>query len=64
MPLLLPVVHVEYALSEADYFTGVAVSPGHADLAYEYLIGHARWFGQPPGAALLGFLAGHLRARR
>jgi len=61
LPLLLPVVHVEYALSEADYFTGVAVSPANAGLAYEYLIGHARWFGQPPGAALLGFLAGHLR---
>jgi len=61
LPLLLPVVHVEYALSEVDYFTGVAVSPeigtAHADLAYEYLIGHARWFGQPPGAALLRFLS-------
>jgi Ser/Thr protein kinase RdoA (MazF antagonist) len=64
LPLLLPVVHLEYALSEADYFTGVAVSPANADLAYEYLIGHARWFGQPSGAALLGFLAGHLRAYR
>ena len=64
LPLLLPVVHLEYALSEADYFTGVIVSPANADLAYEYLIGHARWFGQPPGAALLGFLAGHLRAYR
>ena len=61
LPLLLPVVHVEYALSEVDYFTGVAVSQANADLAYEYLIGHARWFGQPPGAALLGFLEGHLR---
>jgi Ser/Thr protein kinase RdoA (MazF antagonist) len=61
LPLLLPVVHVEYALSEADYFTSVAVSPemgtANADLAYEYLIGHARWFGQPPGAALLRFLS-------
>ncbi len=60
LPLLLPVVHVEYALSEADYFTSVAVSTANAGLAYEYLIGHARWFGQPPGAALLGFLAAHL----
>ena len=64
LPVLLPVVHIEYALSEADYFTGVVVSPANADLAYEYLIGHARWFGQPPGAALLGFLAAHLRAGR
>jgi Ser/Thr protein kinase RdoA (MazF antagonist) len=60
LPLLLPIAHVEYALSEADYFTSVAVSTANADLAYEYLIGHARWFGQPPGAALLGFLAVHL----
>jgi Ser/Thr protein kinase RdoA (MazF antagonist) len=64
LPLLLPVVHLEYALSEVDYFTGVAVSPANADLAYEYLIGHARWFGQLSGAALLGFLAGHLRSYR
>ena len=42
----------------------MAISAARADLAYEYLIGHARWFGQPPGAALLGFLAGHLRAGR
>ena len=62
LPLLLPVVHVEYALSEADYFTSVAVSTANADLAYEYLIGHARWFAEPPGAALLAFLAAHLAA--
>ena len=60
LPLVLPVVHVEYALSEADYFTSVAVSTANAGLAYEYLIGHARWFGEPPGAALLGFLREHL----
>ena len=64
LPRLLPVVHLEYALSEVDYFTGVAVSAANADLAYEYLIGHARWFGQPPGAALLGFLADHLHGYR
>ncbi len=61
LPLLLPVAHVGHALSEIDYYTSVAVSADGADLAYEYLIGHAWWFGQPPGAALLGFLAGHLR---
>ena len=64
LPLLLPVVHVEYALSEADYFTSVAISTVNADLAYEYLIGHARWFGQPPGAALLRFLSDYWRTRR
>ena len=60
LPLLLPVVHVEYALSEADYFTSVAVSTANADLAYEYLIGHARWFSERPGAVLLGFLREYL----
>jgi len=63
LPVLLPVVHLEYALSEADYYTSAAVSPARADLAYDYLIGHASWFGQPPGAALLAFLASHLRGR-
>ena len=57
LPLLLPVVHCEYALSEADYFTSVAISAANADLAYEYLIGHARWFGQPPGRDLLRFVS-------
>jgi Ser/Thr protein kinase RdoA (MazF antagonist) len=61
LPRLLPVVHLEYALSEVDYITGVVSSPGHAGLAYEYLIGHARWFGQPQGSALLEFLSHHLR---
>jgi Ser/Thr protein kinase RdoA (MazF antagonist) len=56
LPEVLPVVHLEYALSEADYFTAVVRSPANADLAYEYLIGHARWFGRPEGRALLGFL--------
>jgi Ser/Thr protein kinase RdoA (MazF antagonist) len=58
--LLLPVVHVEYALSEVEYFASVAGSPGNADLAYDtYLIGHTRWFGRQEGSALLS----HLRQR-
>jgi Ser/Thr protein kinase RdoA (MazF antagonist) len=44
LPLVLPVVHVEYALSELEYFTTVVHSDPNADLAYDYLIGHARWF--------------------
>jgi Ser/Thr protein kinase RdoA (MazF antagonist) len=60
LPRVLPVVHLEYALSEAGYFTDVTHSPADADLAYEYLIGHARWFGQPQGATLLGFLGQYL----
>jgi Ser/Thr protein kinase RdoA (MazF antagonist) len=51
---VLPVVHVEYALSEVEYFAGVVSSPANADLAYDgYLLGHVRWFAGPDGAALL-----------
>jgi Ser/Thr protein kinase RdoA (MazF antagonist) len=60
LPLLLPIVHVEYALSEVEYFASVVPSPDNASLAYDtYLIGHARWFDGPDGLALLG----HLRQR-
>ena len=60
LPHLLPVVHVEYALSEVEYFASVVGSPANADLAYDtYLIGHTRWFGSPEGSALLS----HLRQR-
>ena len=52
---VLPVVHVEYALTEIAYFAGAVSSPANADLAYDgYLLGHARWFDGPDGAALLG----------
>jgi Ser/Thr protein kinase RdoA (MazF antagonist) len=57
---LLPVVHLEYALSEVEYFASVVRSAENADLAYDgYLIGHARWFTGPEGRALLS----HLRWR-
>ena len=60
LPLLLPVVHIEYALSEIEYFSDVVRSHGNADLAYDtYLIGHTRWFGTAEGRALLS----HLRQR-
>jgi len=61
LPEVLPVVHLEYALSEIEYFAGVVASPGLADLAYDtYLVGHTRWFTEPDGLAVLG----HLRRRR
>lgn len=54
---LLPVVQVEHALSEIEYFADVVRSQDNADLAYDtYLIGHTRWFGQPDGRQLLGHL--------
>jgi len=60
LPAVLPVAHVEYALSEAEYFADVVGAPALADLAYDgYLLGHARWFATPDGHTALG----HLRDR-
>jgi Ser/Thr protein kinase RdoA (MazF antagonist) len=60
LPEVFPVVHVEYALSEVEYFASVVSSPANADLAYDgYLLGHAAWFATPPGAVVLD----HLRRR-
>lgn len=42
---LLPLVHVEFALSEIDYFAGIVGDPDQARIAWQdYLIGHAQWF--------------------
>jgi Ser/Thr protein kinase RdoA (MazF antagonist) len=60
LPEVLPVVHLEYALSEIEYFADVVRSRGNADLAYDtYLVDHARWFEGPEGSAVLE----HLRQR-
>ena len=60
LPEVFPVVHVEYALSEIEYFADVVSSAANADLAYDgYLLGHAAWFDTPDGAAVLD----HLRRR-
>jgi Ser/Thr protein kinase RdoA (MazF antagonist) len=51
---LLPLVHVEFALSEVDYFYGVLAEPDHAAMAWDgYLIGHALWFLSPAGVDFL-----------
>ena len=51
---LLPLVHAEFALSEADYFLRVLKSPEKTDLAYDgYFLGHARWFNSDAGKRLL-----------
>lgn len=42
---MLPLVHVEFALSEVDYFAGIVGDDDAASLAWEtYLFGHAEWF--------------------
>ncbi len=49
--------HVEFALSESDYFLGVLHSEEKAAMAYDgWLVGHARWFHCEAGRALLDAL--------
>ena len=56
---LVPLVHVEFALSEVDYFAGLLDEPDHAALAWDgYLIGHAEWFLSLPGREFLRLLDG------
>ena len=58
LPHLLPLVHVDYALSEIDYFWRVVRSPANADLAYEaYLLGHLHWFAGDEGRRLCSYVA-------
>lgn len=57
LPALLPLVHIEFALSELAYFHGVLRSPENAALAYDtYLLGHAAWFNSDAGRYLLDHL--------
>jgi Ser/Thr protein kinase RdoA (MazF antagonist) len=53
LPELVPIVHVEFALSEMGYFAAVTGSPANAEVAYStYLLGHARWHAGAEGQAL------------
>ncbi len=54
---VLPVAHVEFALSEVEYFGAVVNSRANVYLAYRsYLLGHVQWFASPDGVALLARL--------
>jgi Ser/Thr protein kinase RdoA (MazF antagonist) len=56
---LLPLVHVEFAMSETAYFHGILGRRDDADMAWDgYLIGHAEWFLGPEGLALRQLVAG------
>ncbi|MFC6013119.1 phosphotransferase enzyme family protein [Nocardia lasii] len=58
LPVLLPIVHLGYQLSEIDYFRTIAHEPRNAEIAYEdWLLGHLRWHETPPGAALRDLVA-------
>jgi len=51
---LLPIVHLDFALSEIEYFEGITRRRDHADVAYHtFLRGHAAWFRGGHGQALL-----------
>lgn len=64
LPALFPLVHVEYELSEIDYFLTVLPEPNreNAEVAYrDYLFGHTRWAFTPAGrdfTELLSHLCG------
>lgn len=50
---LIPLVHMDFALSEVEYFNLLA-DTHKADMAYDtFLRGHAAWFSTPPGCTLL-----------
>ncbi len=51
---LLPIVHVDFALSEVEYFAAVTRSPANAGVAWNtFLRGHVAWFRTAHGQALL-----------
>jgi Ser/Thr protein kinase RdoA (MazF antagonist) len=59
LPLLLPLVHAEYELSEIDYFLSVVPggNPENAEIAYrDYFLGHTEWTETEEGQAFLGLL--------
>ncbi len=50
---LLPVVHIDFALSEVEYFFAITGSEANADIAWNaFLLGHAHWFDSAPARAL------------
>ena len=54
---LLPLVHLDFALSEIEYFHGATGSTANADVAWhDFLLGHAQWFATDDGQALLAAL--------
>ncbi len=54
---LLPVVHLDFALSEVEYFHGITGSSANTELAYRgFLLGHADWFRTREGGQLLAAL--------
>jgi len=40
VPYILALAHIDFALSELEYFAAITQNPTHADAAYRYLIDH------------------------
>ncbi|NUS42081.1 MAG: phosphotransferase [Mycobacteriaceae bacterium] len=60
LPLLFPLVHADYELSEIDYFLSVVPggNPENAEIAYrDYFLGHTAWIDTPAGHSLRNALA-------
>jgi len=56
---LLPLVHLDFALSEVEYLHATGHAPAAADVAYDtFLRGHAAWFTTPAGQSLLAAIHG------
>lgn len=63
VPLFLPLVHVEYALSEVAYYETLVHDRAGVKAAYtDYLLGHAHWFASPSGQQFLRWLTRILQA--
>jgi Ser/Thr protein kinase RdoA (MazF antagonist) len=62
---MLPLVHAEFALAEAEYFLRVLKSEEKAALAWDgYFLGHAAWFRSGAGSRLLDHLEAWADARQ
>ena len=58
LPKLLPVCHLDFALSEVHYFGSLLNDPTRAAIAWRhYAIAHCAWFDTPEGVELLAALS-------
>ena len=54
MAEVLPLVHLDFALSEVEYFHAITGHAADAELAWRgFFLGHAAWFDTAPGQAML-----------
>lgn len=56
LPQLLPVVHLDFALYELEYFLLISQNLTHAKAAHAYLVEHLCWFTRAEGQAFLARL--------